>query len=482
MVNRRVSVFNHRAMQGTQVVARSKSRFIAGFRAFWALALFLVLLFFTGGGARGDILSLTVLRPVAVLMCGFALWSLKWEHIQGHRFLFGMAAAVFALVGLHLIPLPPGIWGSLPGREIITEIDKTAALGEVWRPLAMVPSGGWNAFYSLFVPLAVLLLGVQLSREERFQLLPVMMGLGLFSGFVGLLQVISDPQGPLYFYSVTNNGSAVGLFANRNHQAILLATLFPMLAVYACAGVRSEEQAKVRGYVALAGGAVLVPLLLVTGSRAGLIVGLLGLLSAPLLYRKPANTAPKKRKGNKLDLRWLLAGFAVVCLGGLTVIMSRAEAFKRIAAPDQTEDLRFKSWPYVIDMAEKYFPFGSGAGSFIEAFQIDEPYELLKPTYFNHAHNDWLEVYMLLGLPGLILLAIAVCAFARAAIAAFRAERAEGRDVPFARLGAVLLFILALGSIGDYPMRTPILACVFVLAALWLAAPRGDGTKNAGSR
>ena len=460
------------------IVARSQSKFIAGSRIFWALVLFLALVFFTGGGARGDIQSLIILRPVTVLMCGFALWSLKREHVQANRFLFGMAVAIFALVGLHLVPLPPAIWSSLPGREIITEIDKTAGLGDVWRPLTMVPSGGWNAFYSLFVPLAVLLLGVQLSREERFQLLPVLMGLGLFSGFIGLLQTIGDPQGLLYFYSVTNNGSAVGLFANRNHQAILLATLFPMLAVYACAGVKSEEQAKVRGYIALAAAVVLVPLILVTGSRAGLIVGVVGLLSVALLYRRPKIVVPKKRKSNKLDLRWLLGAFAVICLGGLTVIMSRAEAFKRISAADQTEDLRFKAWPYVMDMAEKYFPVGSGAGSFVEVFQRDEPYELLEPSYFNHAHNDWLELYLTFGLPGLLLLTCVVFVFGKATLGAFRAEIGEGRDVLFARLGAVTVVILALGSIGDYPLRAPALAAVLMIAALWMASPRGGEVSN----
>ena len=448
---------------------------------FWALVLFLVLVFFTGGGSRGDIQSLIILRPVAVLMCGFAFWSIRWEHVSANRFLFGMAAAIFALVGIYLIPLPPSIWGALPGREIITEIDKTAGLGEVWRPMAMVPAGAWNAFYSLFVPLTVLLLGVQLSREERFQLLPVLMGLGLFSGFLGLLQAIGDPLGPLYFYNVTNNGSAVGLFANRNHQAILLACLFPMLAVYACAGVRSEEQARVRGYVALAGGFVLVPLLLVTGSRAGLIAGVAGLLTVPLLYRKPVIVVPKKRKGGRLDLRWLLGVFMVLCLGGITFIMSRAEAIVRLSQPDQLEELRFQAWPILLDIAEKYLPFGSGPGSFVEIFQIHEPDNLLKPSYFNHAHNDWIEVYMTLGVPALLLLMIAAWTFARRAWTLFRAERGEGRDTPYARLGAVMIGLLAFGSIGDYPLRTPTLACVFVLAALWLSAPRGETSKNAGT-
>jgi O-antigen ligase len=433
------------------------------------LVAFLVLTFLTGGGSRADIQSLVFLRPAAVIFCGIALWNLKWEDVKAYKFLLGMAAALFALVGSHLIPLPPSIWGALPGREIITEIDQVAELGDVWRPITMVPASGWNAFYSLFVPLAVLLLGVQLTREQRFKLLPWVFGLGLFSGLIGLLQSIGDPQGPLYFYNVTNNGSAVGLFSNRNHQAIFLAMLFPMLAVYACAGVRTEEQAKVRGYVALAAGAVLVPLLLVTGSRAGLIAGVIGLASTALLYRKPAITVPKKRKGNKLDLRWLLGGFAVLCLGALTFLMSRAEAFKRIAAPDQAEDVRFQAWGPIAEIAWKYFPFGSGIGSFIEVFQIDEPYELLKPTYLNHAHNDWLEVYMTAGLPGLLLMAIAIYAILRAAWVLFRTERGEGRDVPFARLGAVMITIFALGSIGDYPLRTPSLACVFAIAALWLS-------------
>ena len=464
-----------------EAVVHSRNRFISGSRVLWALGLFLVLVFLTGGGSRSDIRSLIILRPVAVLMCGFALWSLKWEHVTENRFLCSMAAAIFALTTLYLIPLPPSIWAGLPGREIIVEIDKLAELGEVWRPIAMVPAGAWNAFYSLFVPLAVLLLGIQLSREERFQLLPVTMGLGLFSGFLGLLQTIGDPQGPLYFFNVTNNGSAVGLFANRNHQAVLLACLFPMLAVYASVGVKSEEQAKIRAYVALASGVLLVPLLLVTGSRAGLITGVIGLLSVPLVYRRPAMSAPRKRKGNMLDLRWLLGAFAMLCLGSLTYFMSRAEAFKRITAPDQVEELRFQAWPHVLDMAARYLPFGSGPGSFVELYQLHEPYELLEPTYFNHAHNDWLEVYLTMGLPGLLILAFAIFIFVRTCLAAVRAERGQGRDIPFARLGAIIVLILALGSIGDYPLRTPILGSLLVIAALWLAKPIANTAKSTGS-
>ncbi len=449
---------------------------------YWALVAFLILTFLTGGASRADVQSLIILRPAAVIFCGIGLWSLQWEHVKAYRFFFGMAAAIFALVLSHLIPLPPSIWGALPGRGIITEVDKASGLGAVWRPVSMVPSATWNAFYSLFVPLAVLLLGAQLDREERFKLLPWVLGLGLFSGFWGILQVVGDRQGPLYLYDVTNNGSAVGLFANRNHQAILLASLFPMLGVYASSGVKTNERVTVRGLIALSGGAVLIPLLLVTGSRAGLIAGMSALASIPLLYRRPATTVQLKRKGDKPDLRWLLGILAILFLAGLTVIMSRAEALQRIMASDQLGESRFLAWQPIAQMAWKYFPFGSGIGSLVEIYQIDENYELLDFAYLNHAHNDWLEVYLTAGFSGLILLGLAFVALTRGALAALRVPLAAGRAVSFARLGATTILILALGSIGDYPLRAPSLACVFVIAALWLAGDRDQSMKIAGSR
>jgi O-Antigen ligase len=462
-------------------VARKAKFFKTSELPFWALIAFLILTFATGGASRADVQSLIILRPAAVIFCGIGLWSLKWVHVKANMFLFGMATAIFALVGSHLIPLPPSIWGALPGRAIITEIDKLAELGEVWRPISMVPSTTWNAFYALFVPLAVLILGVQLEREERFRLLPWLLGLGLFSGFWGILQVAGDPQGSLYLYRVTNNGAAVGLFSNRNHQAILLASLFPLLAVYASTTARSEEQLAVKLWLAIGAGVVLVPLLLVTGSRAGLILGVAGLLSILLVYRQPTSLTPKKRKTKKFDLRYALAGFGALCLGALTIIMSRAEAFQRLFATGQGEEERFKVWVPIAQMAWKYFPFGSGVGSFVDVYQIDEPYELLSPEYYNHAHNDWLEVYMTGGLPVLILLVLALFAWTRLSVQSLRVPLGEGRAVAFARMGALTILILALGSIGDYPLRTPSLACVFVVAALWLAGGSGQLPKSVGS-
>jgi O-antigen ligase len=452
-----------------------------GSPSFTLLTFFLVLVFLLGGGARGDILSLIVLRPSAVMLCFFAVWRLKWLHVQSNPFLFAMTVAIFALTMLHLVPLPSTLWAALPGRGIIAEIDKVAELDSVWRPISMIPTATLNAFFSLFVPLAVLLLAVQLNLEEQFKLLPVILGLGLLSGLWGILQIVGSPDGPLYLYDITNNGSAVGLFSNRNHQAMLLAALFPMLGVYASAPAKTEEQANVRLWLLIAAVIVLVPLLLITGSRIGLILGIIGLMSIALVYRKPTFATPKKRKTRTFDPRYPVAAFLVLCLGALTVVMSRAESFQRLFSSDQNDIGRFEMWAVTNELAWKYFPFGSGLGSFVEVYQIDEPYELLSPSYANHAHNDWLEIFMTAGLPGVVLLGVALFAFVKRGSTVLMTPLGGGRKAGFNRLGMIMITLLALGSISDYPLRTPSLSCVFVIAVIWFMSSDIAASKNTGS-
>jgi O-antigen ligase len=479
--DRDLPISRARSLELSDRVARSSKKPWLERGAFWGLVALLIVTFFLGGASRADVQSLAILRPAAVLFCGLGLLSLRWEHVQAHRHIFGLAAAIIGLVVLHLVPLPPSIWGALPGREIMTEIDKVATLGTVWRPISMVPTATWNALYSLFVPLAVLLLGAQLNREERYKLLPILLCFGLASGLWGILQTISAPDGPLYLYRVTNNGSAVGLFSNRNHQAMMLATLFPMLAVYASTSVQSKERAGFRVWVALGAGVVMVPLLFVTGSRAGLMLGVMSFLASFLLYRKPVSQSARDRKTKKFDPRVALVAFCALCLGALTIIMARAEAFQRLFDSGQGNDERFALWGPLAATAWSYFPIGSGVGSFIEIYQIDEPRELLSPQYFNHAHNDFLEIFLTTGVPGLVLLGLTLFAVFRRGLQAFRSPLSEGRAISFARLGGIIAAILVLGSVGDYPLRTPSLACVFVIALLWLTNERYDLPKSDGN-
>lgn len=435
---------------------------------FWILGAFLLLLFATGGASRTDAQSLLILRPLSVIACAIALMTLRREHLAQRKWLIVSTAAVFALALLHVIPLPPALWQSLAGRQDLVEVEKLAGLHDVWRPLTLAPMNGWHALLSLFVPLAIILLGIQLDRDDLFRLLPLLIALAGLSGLIGLLQAIGDPQGALYFYRITNNGSAVGLFANRNHAATLLGCLFPMLAVFASTAKGTSDEARLRQLVSVAIAIVLVPLLLVTGSRSGLVGALIGIAAAGLLYQRPTDIR-SVRRGTQSRFKpvQLLAVLAVVCLGFLTYYFSRAQAIERLFAETTGEDSRTDFWVVSLDLFWKYFPWGSGSGSFVEAFQIIEPAYLLDATYLNRAHNDWVETAVTFGVPGMIALVVALLAFVRRSFSLWRHADAGRRYVAYGRLASVTIAMLAIASISDYPLRTPIMMGVFAIFALW---------------
>ncbi|WFL78726.1 O-antigen ligase family protein [Altererythrobacter arenosus] len=441
---------------------------------FWILAVLLLLVFAMGGGSRADIQSLQFLRPLAILAAAFGVATIKPEHFRPYWSLFAIFAAAALLVVAHLVPLPPSVWQALPGRDIISDIDEIAGLQGAWRPLSMYPEGTWNALYALSVPAAVLLLGVQLQEREHLRILKLVIGLGLVSGLIGVMQAAG--QG-IQFYRISSE--TAGLFANRNHQAALLAALFPMLAALAAVAQREGKSGRASNLLAGIAMVALVPLIIVTGSRAGLLVGAIAILC--LGYMR--FDSPGKRRQNRrssLVLK-LLAALAVVTLLVIaTFVSSRNVAFERFSAT--SEEVRWPVWTTIVEFLPSYLPWGTGIGSYALVYQIHELPNLLMRQYSNQAHNDWLEVILIAGLPGAALLVAAVVAFL---IGVKRSFGGRGSKSIMTRAGLVVILLLAFASVSDYPLRTPILASIFVLAAIWASGiqqktkPAGSTSKNA---
>lgn len=431
-----------------------------------AIAL-LVLVALLGGGARGDIYSLVVLRPLTVLIAGWALLTLNRHERAGFGDWLLLAASVILLVLVHLVPLPPSIWRALPGREVIVAVDAAAGLGDPWRPLSMAPELTRNALWSLAAPLAALVLAVRGgSAGERTMLSAVLLA-GLVSGVLGVIQFGSGPSSPLYLYRISNFGSAVGLFANRNHAGVFLACLFPLLAAFVVAGLE-ERGRRARLIGALAMAAALVPMILTTGSRAGLITGVVGLVGAALIAR-PYLAAPSRRAG-RMPRRALYVGLAIAFLAFCAVFigLNQGNSVDRlIGGPDAQTELRWPIWRVTLDSAWQMFPWGSGIGGFTPVFALHEPDAMLGPSYVNHAHNDFLEVLLDGGIAGILLLAAALVLLARDGWRVWRRPAGGARAV-LARAASVALVQLIVASLFDYPLRTPLLAVIGATLLVWL--------------
>jgi O-Antigen ligase len=464
--------FACRPICGDYVLSRTIAFFVASPVQFWALGLLLIVASVSGGSSRSDVQSLTILQPLSFAACGLAVSMLSMAHARQYRWLLGCFGAVIFLLLLHVIPLPPHLLAAMPGREVLTSIDTKTGLAETWRPLSLAPAQSWSSVVSIVAPLAVVLLGIQLDRRDLYRLLPLVIALGAFSGVIGLLQLISGSESSLYLYEVTNNGAAVGLFANRNHSALLLACLFPMLAIYSVLPNDNRKRLINRPLLAVSFAIVLVPLILVTGSRSGLLMSMAALLGAFALYMTGSQLQPTGRKPPMAkSLPLVLLGLAIVCLVLATLVFSRAEAIDRLVIESAADEQRGGFWSASVQFMQSYMPWGSGSGSFAVLYQMEEPWDLLDTTYLNRAHNDILEIIITLGLPGgMFVIAGGVFLGWRAILLWFRGD-VKRRSVLIARMASLTIILMIGASIVDYPIRTPFLMCVLALLVLWLVEP-----------
>lgn len=437
------------------------------------IGLWLPLIFLMGGSARPDVASLVMLRPLAVVILGLAVYCAPRGLLYGNPAVSGWAGAVILLPALQLVPLPPVIWQALPGRGLIVDIDRYAGMAGLWRPLSMTPAATWNALWSLLVPASVLAWMLSLDRaEQHIRVLAIFILVGVASAILACVQIGSDPKGALYFYAVTNPGSGVGFFANRNHQAVFLALLAPAILLYARvkAGHTARKDRSVQmgrpgftvpwWFLPACAVMLLAPLLLITGSRSGFVLGVVAALATPWVL------SPLAQPRTRTVSRWITPSLAL--LAGLVFVMfDRDLALDRLIASDPASGARMLILPTVFTMIGDVWLLGTGLGSFETVMMIYEPDHLLAPYYMNHAHNDWLEMVLTAGVPAIILCMTAGWLIGRGML---RHERSA--DVPaeraLSRLGLLIIGILALASFSDYPLRTPALMSVVVIALVWV--------------
>ncbi|WP_423607208.1 O-antigen ligase family protein [Sphingomonas sp. MS122] len=445
--------------------------------AFWALAALIVAAFLLGGSARDDVLGLAILRPVAAICLGIGLFMMTGEAARHYRWPLIALGAVVLLTLIHLIPLPPSLWMALPGRELAAEAARAGGIEQPWRPIALVPWRGWNALFALMIPAAAMLLAISCDAQQQRRLAVLVLIMVAVSVAIGAVQVAGGYREILYIYRISSLDVPTGLYANRNHFAVILCCALPLLVLLAAPEGDSSRSGSLKMWLAGVAGAVGLLLLLLSGSRQGLLLAVVAIGAAPLLYRKGRRHEISLRRRRLLILG--VVALALMLMIAFAIYFARAEAINRLIATDESEELRFNAWGPIFELVRHYLPVGSGVGSFVEVFYAGEPHELLKPSYLNHAHNDWLEWLLETGVPGLLLALAAIAGWVLRSLRLVRMPRGGERGVGLAIAGAVIILLLGLASIVDYPVRVPSVACLLALAAVWMAAPsgrKGSGT------
>jgi O-antigen ligase len=441
----------------------------------WA---FVALVLIAGGSARHDVASLMFLRPLAFLAIAYAVLAMPADRRPALPAPAWLLCLLALWAMLQLVPLPWDFWRALPGREAAATLAADAGLGDSARAFTLTPARTWNTLFSLAIPAAAFLLYRAAPGQTRRRVVPAIVLAGAASVALGLLQLVSDSNSWLFMYRIHTEDKAIGFFANRNHQGIFLACVIVYAGVYASQIARGDKAAYLKLTLLAGLIAMLVPFILVLGSRAGLLLGLCALALTPfLVQRSPivqdffARMAARKRGlARRVSPRlalFALFGAAIAGLGALAVLNSRGESFSRLSDSGAASPFdRGEVLGYLLKMAGDFFPWGSGFGSFDTVFYQYEPRDALSTVYLNHAHNDWLQFVIEGGLPAALLLAAVAAWFVARSVSLWRGRRQANAPLQLGMLAVIAL--IAVASAVDYPLRVPITMILFAFSAALL--------------
>lgn len=439
---------------------------------FVAACILLVAAIVLGGASRQHELRLAVVELAALPLLVLGVVALVNQRIPTvSRFALLLLVAVAALPLVQLLPLPPTAWTSLPGREEMVLALNLINAPPTWSPLTLAPDKTWRSFLALIPPVAMFLGVMTLKADSRHRLVYALLAAVVVSVLLGTLQLASGGT-QLYPWRTTDAGSVVGFFANRNHLATLCLMAMPFTgAIIGRALRRNAEKDRLEMWLAVALLALFVVALGVIRSRAGIV------LAVPALLGSLGVTWAASGRGRPKMIMVAIAGIVALAISAVSLfaldpILSR---FDTGAGSDD----RFANWPIIMEAADNHLPLGSGLGSFDAVFRSVEPLERLDPTYFNQAHNDYLETWLEAGWLGAAVLVLFLIWFARRSWAAWRSSASTERDLQ--RAATIAISLVLMHSAADYPIRTAAIATIFALCC-GLVELAGHAEQRAPSR
>ncbi|MEO5493512.1 MAG: O-antigen ligase family protein [Sphingomonas sp.] len=434
--------------------------------------IFVLVLTLTGGASRADEFAQTIVRASAIAIIALAFLQRSRRLSAGHdRFIIILMGAITSLIGLQLVPLPPGVWLAMPGHDLYGVAAKVAQIAEPWRPINLVPDQGWDSLLSMLPIWATLVIVLSLRAEERRITINALVLISVLSATVGIMQMLLGRDSALYYYKVSSVGTPTGIFANRNHQAVMLAAGMAASSVWGSRTSQSRPHFNgIKVGLSLSAFAALLLVLVATGSRAGLLLGGIATLAALYFWRRGI-IASGLLSGRTKHIFFPAAAAVAVGVAAIALAFNRGQSFERLASMGAGDDTRLGALKPLWLMLKTFFPFGSGVGSFDPVYRRFERLDDLQVEYLNQAHNDLAQVVIEAGLLGGLLAGAYVCWWVYQTFRIWRSP-SDHPDQLMARLGTIVTGMILLLSLTDYPLRTPLLASLAILASVWMSPQR----------
>ena len=381
-------------------------------------------------------------------------------------------------VALSLVPLPSAALALLSPKALVVRSEAEALLGRElgFAPLSLSP---YLTFQDLLLWIAFVLVfwvahHTVASRRGVRRLSASLVLVGVASGAYGLVQWLTA-LGALGGTSATAGFQASGSFGNRNHYALfqemLLLVGLGWLQMLWHEGLRKAaerveaQEAKAKASMVGLGVALIGLSLLFSLSRSGIAFAAAGGALFLFLTRRARGTFLAAAGGLLAAALWI----------GIGPVVSRFEVI-----PDELsgETGRTTVWRDSLGALSDFWLTGSGASSFRYVYPMYRSFGGRR--FYSWAHNDYLQVGIELGLPGLALAAALAFSIARRARSVRRELVAAASSLSQLHAGYCAAAVaVALHSFTDFGLHLPANAALFavVLAAVSGMAPSARSKK-----
>ena len=123
----------------------------------------------------------------------------------------------------------------------------------------------------------------------------------------------------------------------------------------------------------------------------------------------------------------------------------------------QDTAIRMAAYSLTLDAISDNPWFGFGLGTFDTAFRIYRDSSL--PVWFHHAHNDYLEMMMDLGIPAALILFAVIGVLISVCVKGVWKRK---RDSVYPAVGVAASVLIAVHSLFDFSMHIPAIAALYV--------------------
>ena len=422
-----------------------------------------VLLCIVLGGSVQGVWGVAALQLLAIAIIGWSLLTKDALPLSAAaKALLVIASLTVLLIVVQLVPLPPAMWTALPGREHIAEGYRLLGQRSPSLPISLTPYDTASTALTLLPPLAVLT-GMLVAGAYRASWLAIVILIGTFAAvLLGALQVNGSGEvaSSWYLYDDTNYGVATGFFANSNHMAALLVISVPFLFAIIVSlrqRARNPRAGSAVLLVAVAGLLVLLVGILLNGSLAVLLLGpAVVITSATMLLPQG------------MRLRGPLTAVALASIAAILMVYVTPLNDKLAASNATSFGTRQTMWSTTIPAIKANGLVGSGVGSFPQVYPQYEDPAAVTTTFVNHAHNDYLEVALEAGIPGVLLVVAFLIWWASRAVPIWRSAAVDR----YALAASIASAAILVHSLVDYPLRTATLIAIMAVCLALMARPR----------